>query len=36
MRWDAANQTNVSLGSVIDLDGKEKNCAWDLSVSSCK
>jgi branched-chain amino acid transport system substrate-binding protein len=35
-RWDAANQTNVSQGSVIDLDGKEKNCAWDLSVSACK
>ena len=33
-RWDAANQTNVNQGNVIDLDGKEKNCSWDLSVSA--
>ena len=35
-RWDAAKQTFVNQGNVITLDGKEKNCAWDQTVSACK
>jgi branched-chain amino acid transport system substrate-binding protein len=35
-RWDAAKQTYVNQGEVIDLDGKTKNCSWDQSTSSCK
>jgi branched-chain amino acid transport system substrate-binding protein len=35
-RWDAAKQTYVNQGSIIDLDGKTKNCTWDQSSSSCK
>jgi branched-chain amino acid transport system substrate-binding protein len=35
-RWDAANQTFVNQGAVLDLDGKEKNCSFDQSTSSCK
>jgi branched-chain amino acid transport system substrate-binding protein len=35
-RWNAAKQTFVAEGNVINLDGKEKNCAWDQSVSACK
>jgi hypothetical protein len=35
-RWDAANQTFVNQGALLDLDGKEKNCSFDQSTSSCK
>jgi branched-chain amino acid transport system substrate-binding protein len=35
-RWDAAKQTYVNQGNVIDLDGKAKICSWDQSTSSCK
>ena len=35
-KWDAAKQTYVNQGSVIDLDGKAKLCAWDQSTVSCK
>jgi branched-chain amino acid transport system substrate-binding protein len=35
-KWDSANQTFVNQGGVIDLDGKEKNCAWDQATSGCK
>jgi hypothetical protein len=26
----------VDRGSIIDLDGKSKLCAWDQSTSTCK
>jgi branched-chain amino acid transport system substrate-binding protein len=35
-RWDAAKQTYVGEGAVIDLDGKTKPCTWDQDVSNCK
>ena len=35
-KWDAAKQTYVNQGSVINLDGKAKLCSWDQSVSTCK
>jgi branched-chain amino acid transport system substrate-binding protein len=35
-RWDAAKQTFVAQGNVINLDGKEKNCAWDQQTAACK
>jgi hypothetical protein len=34
-RWDAARQTYVTQGSVIDLDGKSKPCAWDQAAGAC-
>jgi hypothetical protein len=34
-RWDAAKQTYVTQGSVIDLDGKSKPCAWDQAAGAC-
>jgi branched-chain amino acid transport system substrate-binding protein len=34
-RWDAAKQSFVNQGEVVSLDGKEKNCAWDTTVSAC-
>jgi branched-chain amino acid transport system substrate-binding protein len=34
-RWDAARQTFVNEGNVVDLDGKEKNCAWDQAAAAC-
>jgi branched-chain amino acid transport system substrate-binding protein len=34
--WDAAKQTWVSQGNVIDLDGKAKLCTWDQATASCK
>jgi ABC-type branched-subunit amino acid transport system substrate-binding protein len=35
-KWDAAKQTWVSQGNVIDLDGKSKLCAWDQASAICK
>jgi branched-chain amino acid transport system substrate-binding protein len=35
-RWDAAKQTFVKDGNVVDLDGKEKNCPWDQTAGLCK
>jgi branched-chain amino acid transport system substrate-binding protein len=35
-KWDAAKQTYVRQGDVINLDGKAKPCAWDQSVGACK
>jgi hypothetical protein len=35
-RWDAAKQTYVRQGDIIDLDGKSKLCAWDQATSTCK
>jgi hypothetical protein len=36
MKWNAAKQTYEFQGSLINLDGKSKLCAWDQSVSACK
>jgi len=35
-RWDAAKQTDIRQGDVIDLDGRAKNCAWDRAASVCR
>jgi len=35
-KWDAAKQTYVNQGDVINLDGKAKLCAWDQATSTCK
>jgi len=35
-RWDAANQTYVAAGDIIDLDGTTTPCSWDKATSSCK
>ena len=35
-RWDASKQTYVNQGSIINLEGKAKLCAWDQASSSCK
>jgi ABC-type branched-subunit amino acid transport system substrate-binding protein len=35
-KWDAAKQTYVNQGDIINLDGKSKNCAWDAGVGVCK
>ncbi len=35
-RWDAAKQTYVRQGDIIDLDGRAKNCAWDPAASVCR
>jgi branched-chain amino acid transport system substrate-binding protein len=35
-QFDAAKQTWVSQGELIDLDGKSQNCAWDQAVSICR
>jgi ABC-type branched-subunit amino acid transport system substrate-binding protein len=35
-QWDAAKQTWVPRGNIIDLDGQSKLCAWDQSTSQCK
>ena len=34
-RWDAAKQTYENQGSVINLDGKAKLCAWNQASSTC-
>ena len=34
--WSAAQQSWMTEGSVIDLSGKSKNCAWDFTTASCK
>jgi hypothetical protein len=34
--WDSAKQSFITQGKVVTLDGKEKNCAWDQTTSSCK
>ena len=33
--WDAADQTWVNQGDVIDLDGRAKLCSWDPATSVC-
>jgi hypothetical protein len=35
-KWDAAKQSYINQGNVIDLDGKAKLCAWDQATSTCK
>ena len=35
-QWSAAQQSWMREGSVIDLSGKSKNCAWDFTTASCK
>ena len=35
-RWDAAKQTYVRQGDIIDLDGRAKNCARDPAASVCR
>jgi branched-chain amino acid transport system substrate-binding protein len=35
-QWDAAGQIWVVKGSVIDLDGKSKPCAWDKAAAVCR
>lgn len=35
-QYDAAKQTWVSQGNVINLDGKSKNCNFDQSASVCR
>ncbi|MEA3215247.1 MAG: hypothetical protein QOJ19_1403, partial [Acidimicrobiia bacterium] len=35
-QYDSAKQTWVSQGSVINLDGKSKNCNFDQSAGVCK
>jgi hypothetical protein len=32
-KWDAAKQTYVNQGDIIDLDGKASLCAWDPASS---
>jgi branched-chain amino acid transport system substrate-binding protein len=34
--WNAAQQGWVQKGNVIELSGKTKPCAWDLSAQACK
>jgi branched-chain amino acid transport system substrate-binding protein len=35
-KWDAAKQTYVNQGDIINLEGKAKLCAWDQSTAACK
>ncbi len=35
-KWDAARQTWVNQGEVINLDGKASLCPWDQSIGACK
>jgi branched-chain amino acid transport system substrate-binding protein len=35
-KWDAAKQTYVNQGGIINLEGKAKLCAWDQASSTCK
>jgi ABC-type branched-subunit amino acid transport system substrate-binding protein len=35
-KYDAAQQSWIPQGNVIDLSGKSPLCAWDQSVSNCK
>jgi branched-chain amino acid transport system substrate-binding protein len=35
-KYDAAKQQWVVQGNIIELSGKTKNCAWDLSVNACR
>jgi hypothetical protein len=34
-KYDAAKQAWVVQGSIIELSGKTKNCAWDTSINAC-
>lgn len=34
--WDAAKQSWVVQGDIIELSGKSPNCSWDSTTSSCK
>jgi hypothetical protein len=36
MKWNATKQSYEVQGGLIDLDGKQKLCAWDQSTSTCK
>ncbi|MPY91673.1 MAG: ABC transporter substrate-binding protein [Acidimicrobiia bacterium] len=33
--WDAANQTYIRQGDIIDLEGRAEPCAWDQTVGAC-
>ena len=35
MKWNAAKQSYEVQGSLIDLDGKQKLCAWSQATSTC-
>jgi branched-chain amino acid transport system substrate-binding protein len=35
-KFDSVKQSWVNQGSVIDLDGKSSNCAWDQAAAVCK
>jgi hypothetical protein len=34
-KWSSAEQRWVAQGSIIDLSGKSKNCAWNFSTATC-
>ena len=34
-QWSSAEQRWVPQGSIIDLSGKSKNCAWNFSTATC-
>jgi branched-chain amino acid transport system substrate-binding protein len=34
--WDAAKQSWVVQGDIIELSGKSPNCVWDSTISSCR
>ena len=36
MKWNAAKQSYEVQGSLIDLDGKQKLCAWSQATSTCQ
>lgn len=36
MKWDAAKQSYIRQGSVINLDGKAKPCAWDKAAGPAR
>jgi hypothetical protein len=35
-RYDSSLQQFVQQGAIIDLSGKSKPCAWNVSVSACE
>jgi branched-chain amino acid transport system substrate-binding protein len=35
-RWDAAKQTYVTQGDIINLEGKAALCVWDVRAAACK
>ncbi|MGE3381287.1 MAG: hypothetical protein AB7I40_23655, partial [Nocardioides sp.] len=34
-QYDAAQQSWIPQGDIIELSGKSKNCAWDQAISNC-